>query len=178
VRPARPPRRTARALGAALLLLGLVAGLPAALIAFAGNPLPERPPTLDGVREALTSPDDGGLFLSALAVLGWLAWASFAVSLLVEAYARVTRRAAPRLPGLGWQQRLAAGLLAALAAVPVATGVASASCHHAPGIALMPKGIHSMGSTKGKDKAPARATGHQSGQRLAGACSASSGRAR
>ena len=125
-RPAHPLRRIGGAVAAAALLVGLVAGPATALITLAGNPLPDQAPTLEGVREALTARDDGALFLTVLAVVGWLAWASFSVSLLVEAYARLTRRAVPALPGLRWQQRLAAGLLAAIAAATVAPGVASA----------------------------------------------------
>lgn len=126
VRPAHPLRRITGAVAAAALLVTLVVGLPTALILFAGNPLPDQVPTLGGLGAALTARDDGTLFLSVLTVVGWLAWASFAVSLLLEAYARITHRTTPALPGLRWQQRLVAGLLAAIAAASVAPGVASA----------------------------------------------------
>ena len=91
-------------LGALIVLVGLLVGAPIALLAFAGNPLPDHVPTLAEVGNALTSRDDGQLFLRALAVVGWVGWATFALSVLVELPARALRRSAPRLPGMGRQQ--------------------------------------------------------------------------
>lgn len=118
-------------LGALIVLVGLLFGGPIALLAFAGNPLPETVPTLAEVGDALTSRDSGQLFLNALAVVGWLGWATFALSVLLELPARAFRRSAPRLPGMKRQQKLAASLIGAtaliLVASPATAAVASAT---------------------------------------------------
>ncbi|NES38255.1 peptidoglycan-binding protein, partial [Micromonospora sp. PPF5-17] len=103
-------RRTGQVLtglGALVVLCAVLVGGPVALLAFAGNPLPDHLPTLAEVGTALTSRDDGQLFLRALAVLGWFGWATFALSVLVELLAAALRRPAPRLPGMRRQQRAA-----------------------------------------------------------------------
>ena len=125
--PASPLQRAARAAGSLLLLAGLAAGLPVALAVLAGNPLPASLPGPDQIGSALASPDDGSLFLDLLAVVGWLAWASFTGSLGLELVARLRRRSVPALPGLGGPQRLVAVLVAAVAAVSVTPTVATAS---------------------------------------------------
>ncbi|MGC4894513.1 LysM peptidoglycan-binding domain-containing protein [Micromonospora sp. DT31] len=115
-------------LGALVLLVGVLAGGPVALLAFAGNPLPDHLPTLAEVGTALTSRDDGQLFLRALAVVGWFGWATFAFSVLVELFAATLRRPAPKLPGMRRQQKAAAALVGSvaliLAASPAAAGAA------------------------------------------------------
>lgn len=114
--------------GALVILIGLLAGAPLALLALAGNPLPDHVPSLDAIGTVLTSRDDGQLFLRALAIVGWAGWATFALSVLVEVPARILRRPAIRLPGLGRQQRWAAALVGsvalALAVSPAATAAA------------------------------------------------------
>ena len=112
------PRRIGRfiaGLGALALLVVLLAGAPAALVAFGGNPLPDHVPTFAEVAAGLTSRDDGQLFLRVLALAGWFGWGTFAVSVAAEAVALLGRRSAPRLPGLARQQQVAAALLGALA---------------------------------------------------------------
>ncbi|MEV0391959.1 LysM peptidoglycan-binding domain-containing protein [Polymorphospora rubra] len=124
------PRRIGRVLtglGALVVLIALLFGAPAALIAVAGNPLPDHLPTFAEVTDALTSRDDGQLFLRALAVVGWLGWATFALSVLVELPARALRRPAPRLPGMRRQQRIAAALVGTVAMVVVAAPAATAA---------------------------------------------------
>ncbi|TDC31884.1 LysM peptidoglycan-binding domain-containing protein [Micromonospora sp. KC213] len=123
-------RRTGQLLtgfGSLVVLIALLVGAPVALLALAGNPLPDQLPTLAEVGTTLTSRDDGQLFLRALAVVGWLGWASFAFSVLVELGAAVTRRPAPRLPGLSRQQRAAAALLGSVALLLAAAPAASAA---------------------------------------------------
>jgi DNA-binding SARP family transcriptional activator len=71
-------------------------------------------PSLGDIVEAITQPDDGTLLVAALIWVGWLGWASFAVSLAVEVPAALRGVQAPQLPTLGLQQRLAAGLVAAV----------------------------------------------------------------
>lgn len=116
VRGRAVPGRAAAA-GAALVLVLLVVGLPVALATVAGNPLPERLPAPAELVDLLTAPDDGSLFLRALAVAGWLAWAVFAASVLLEVWERVTHRRVPAVPGLRTTRRLAAVLVATAAAL-------------------------------------------------------------
>jgi hypothetical protein len=125
--PASPLQRAVRAAGSLLLLAGLMLGLPVALALLAGDPLPSGVPTVGDIGSALTSPDDGTLFLGVLAVVGWLAWAGFTGSVLLELLARLTRRRAPAIPGLRGPQRFAAMLVATVAAIAVTPTVASAS---------------------------------------------------
>ena len=61
----------------------LVAGIPYALWALAGNPLPHTIPTVDTIRNTLTIPDNGTLFLRTLTITGWLSWALFGASLVI-----------------------------------------------------------------------------------------------
>ncbi|MFE9651794.1 LysM peptidoglycan-binding domain-containing protein [Micromonospora sp. NPDC006431] len=121
-------------LGALVVLCAVLAGGPIALLAFAGNPLPDHLPTLVEVGTALTSRDDGQLFLRALAVVGWFGWATFAFSVLVELLAAAVRRPAPRLPGMRRQQRAAAALVGSvaliLAASPTAASAATLTAPH------------------------------------------------
>ncbi|GAB3187246.1 LysM domain-containing protein [Micromonospora palomenae] len=123
-------RRTGQLLtgfGSLVVLVALLVGAPVALLAFAGNPLPDQLPTLSEVGTALTSRDDGRLFLRALALVGWFGWATFAFSVLVELAAQSTRRPAPRLPGMSRQQRAAAALVGSVALIIAASPAASAA---------------------------------------------------
>ncbi|WFE33128.1 LysM domain-containing protein [Micromonospora sp. WMMD975] len=120
-------------LGALVVLVGVLAGGPIALLAFAGNPLPDHLPTLAEVGTALTSRDDGQLFLRALAVVGWFGWATFAFSVVVELLASAVRRPAPKLPGMRRQQRAAAALVGSVALILAASpAAASAAALAAP----------------------------------------------
>ncbi|NYT93526.1 LysM domain-containing protein [Salinispora sp. H7-4] len=118
----------------ALALLGvLLVGAPVALLAFAGNPLPSQVPTLGEIGTVLTSRDDGQLFIRVLAVAGWVGWATFALSVLVELGALAVRRPAPRLPGMGRQQRAAAALVGSVALILAASPVAASAAAVAAG---------------------------------------------
>jgi hypothetical protein len=117
--PTGGARRIGSAIGAAGLLATLVAGLPVVLVLLAGNPLPDDLPTAEGIVTALASPDDGTLFLAVLSAVGWLAWAAFSGSVVVEVVARAARRRTPAIPGLAGPQRLASALVAAVAALSV-----------------------------------------------------------
>ncbi|MBL6276886.1 LysM peptidoglycan-binding domain-containing protein [Micromonospora fiedleri] len=119
--------------GALVVLLGLLVGGPIALLAFAGNPLPDHVPTLAEIGTTLTSRDDGQLFLRALALVGWFGWATFAISVLVELGAQALRRPAPRLPGMGRQQRAAAALVGSVALILVASPAAAATAAYTSG---------------------------------------------
>jgi nucleoid-associated protein YgaU len=117
--PARPARRSLadRLYGvlSLLILLLLLVGIPAALVALRGNPLPDSAPDPGMLLDRLVAPDDGSLFLAALTWLGWLAWASFALSVAIEAVGQVRGLPSPQLPALGPQQRAASVLVAAAA---------------------------------------------------------------
>ncbi|PYC76740.1 hypothetical protein C7C46_21360 [Streptomyces tateyamensis] len=80
------------------------------------------------LRELLTTPDDGRLFLWALVAIGWVAWACFAFAVLLEVPAQLRGRVVRRIPAFGWSQRMAAGLVGAVIAVlPVAGGAFAAT---------------------------------------------------
>ncbi|HEX6684899.1 MAG TPA: LysM peptidoglycan-binding domain-containing protein [Candidatus Limnocylindrales bacterium] len=112
----------------ALLFTGsVIGGAPVLLLRVAGNPLPKKVPSLDEITLILTSPDNGGLFLRAVALVCWLAWATFTVSVLIELGARVRGRRAKHVPGLGVQQKVAGALVGAIVAVFVGASMAHAS---------------------------------------------------
>ncbi|BAJ32190.1 MULTISPECIES: LysM peptidoglycan-binding domain-containing protein [Kitasatospora] len=109
------------AFGALLALVLLLAGVPALLgygtlaVAAMGDPVH------GDLIAALTSPDDGSLFLWLLVGLGWIGWLCFLVSVLVEIPAQLRGRVARRIPAFGWSQRIAAGLVGSvIALLPVA----------------------------------------------------------
>ena len=123
-------RRTGQLLtgfGALIVLIAILGGGPIALLAFAGNPLPDHVPTLSEIGTTLTSRDDGQLFLRALALLGWAGWATFALSVLVELPAQLLGRPAIRLPGMSRQQRAAAALVGSVALILAASPAATAA---------------------------------------------------
>jgi LysM repeat protein len=103
--------RLARGLGSlAVLILG-IAGVPIALALLGGNPLPQEL-TWDAVQRALFTPVDGVVLVGMITIIGWLAWLAFALSVLNELLALVSRQHIRiRLPGLDAPQRFAAGLL-------------------------------------------------------------------
>ncbi|HET7477091.1 MAG TPA: hypothetical protein VFJ97_13850 [Dermatophilaceae bacterium] len=115
---------------AALGILAIIVGLPAALIAVGAHPIPDTIPSLVQIRTALTSPDDGTLALSAVEVIAWAAWLFLTGSIALEILARVRGFKAPPLPGLRMPQAAARGLVGAaillFAAGPI-SGTANAS---------------------------------------------------
>ena len=120
----RGTRRLTRALGALTALVALLAALPYALIRFVGDPLPRTLPTPSGIQDALTSPPQAALYIDVLACLLWLCWLILALSFLVELAYAVRRVHAPRIPGLGPGQFVAAALIAAI-------GLGAGSAHPA-----------------------------------------------
>lgn len=117
-------RQAIRALLAAVVLLGLLAGLPFLLIQVGGNPLPSQLPSLTDIGSALTSPDDGTLVLSIAVVLGWGAWLVLLVATAAEAveqlaaagHSRPGGRVGPPTVGLGLPRSLVRPLVAAILA--------------------------------------------------------------
>jgi LysM repeat protein len=134
---------------ATVAVLGIVIGLPVAFLAIGANPIPDQPPTLDGIKDALLAPDDGTLVLGLFKVVGWLGWAFMALSLALEAVARLRRVEAPKLPGLRLPQAGARGLigLAALlfVAAPLTVHATTAAADAAPAHATV--GHHAAGLT-------------------------------
>ncbi len=120
-------RRLAGGVAALVAILAMLVGVPYALYALAGNPLPDHVPDWSHLGELLTTRDDGSLFLGAITWVGWLGWASFALPLLVEIPFQLARRRPPRILGLAWQQRRAAALVAAALSIGATPAVASAS---------------------------------------------------
>ena len=122
---------TARLKGLAALvgLLAVVVGVPWVLVAIGAGPVPDSAPTLDGMWSAVTTPDDGTVFITLFRYAAWLAWLFFVVSLVLELVARAGGREAPRLPGLSLPQGAARALVGTAAllfvAAPVMTSVAA-----------------------------------------------------
>ena len=114
---------------ATLLLLGLLVGLPAALLALGANPISHALPTLEQIRTALTTPDDGTLALGAIKIIAWSAWAFLAASILFEIASRIRGVRTPHLPGLRVPQLAARQLISAavLLFVVAPAGVQSAT---------------------------------------------------
>lgn len=112
-------------LAALVAVLGIVLGLPALFLAISASPIPDHVPTLDGIKNALMAPDDGTLVLGLFKVIGWVAWAFMALSLVVEAIARLRKVQAPRLPGLGRPQAAARGLIGLAALLFIAAPIAA-----------------------------------------------------
>ena len=106
-------------------MLGIVLGLPALFLAIGASPIPDQTPTLDGIKNALLAPDDGTLVLGLFKVIGWVAWAFMALSLVVEAIARLRKVQAPQLPGLGRPQAAARGLIGLAALLFIAAPIAA-----------------------------------------------------
>lgn len=93
---------------AGLLVLLLVIAPPYLLTRFIGNPYP--PEGLD-----LAAPLTDNAVLGLIAVLVWVLWAQFTLSMIVEGYAALTDRAvAVRIPVFEIQQDLARALIAAV----------------------------------------------------------------
>jgi nucleoid-associated protein YgaU len=131
VGPGGPPmggtRRALQATGAVIVLLALCAGIPLALLTLTSTSFPRRVPTMDSVLHGLTGGDDGTLFLAVLTLAAWAGWATFVVAVLVEIPAQVRGVPPLRVRGLGAQQTLAGGLVAAALAVVLVPTAASAA---------------------------------------------------
>lgn len=105
---ARTVRSRLAGLGYLLILLLLVAGIPAALWALRGNPL-DIP--FSDFESLLSSPDDGSLLVALLPLVGWVAWATFTLPILVELAATLRGVKAPKIRLLGSQQKTATFLV-------------------------------------------------------------------
>ncbi|RKE22589.1 LysM peptidoglycan-binding domain-containing protein [Streptomyces sp. TLI_171] len=142
------------ALGSLLALAVLLAGVPALLgygtltVAATGDPIH------GDLLAALTSPDDGSLFLWLLVGVGWIGWLCFLLSVLIEIPAQLRGRVARRLPAFGWSQRIAAGLVGSvLALLPVAGSAFAAT----PELPQRPSAVAQLASSPALAALPAAA---------------------
>jgi LysM repeat protein len=130
---------------AAMLIIGILIGLPVILVEVGGNPLPDQLPSLSDVGRALTSPDDGTLAVAAISLIAWMAWLILAGSILIEAASRLRGITTPALPGLRLPQLAARSLVTAALLLfaatpqqiqhlsePAALPVATAGYNHGP----------------------------------------------
>jgi hypothetical protein len=109
-------KRVLRAVAAAATILGILFVLPVALW-FLGRPLlPTSMPSWAQVVAALSRPDDGGLLLGFLVLVGASAWLLLALSIVAELASVIMRRPVWRvnLPGFRFSRGVAAALVAAL----------------------------------------------------------------
>ena len=96
---------------ATLILIGILIGLPATLLALGANPIPQSLPTLEQIRSAFTTPDDGTLAVGVIKVIAWASWFTLTGSILLEIGARLRGLRAPRIPGLSLPQGAARQLV-------------------------------------------------------------------
>lgn len=126
--PLRAVGALLRALLGLALLVAMVGGVPYLLLKVG-----HQPTELSDGFDLLMRQDDGTLFLVVLTGIGWVAWAAFTFSVLVEIVAVLRRRSAPRIKGLGGLQSFASFLiggivlLAPTAASAATTGPAVAA---------------------------------------------------
>ncbi|GAA4617259.1 hypothetical protein GCM10023195_76980 [Actinoallomurus liliacearum] len=117
-----------RGLGALAVLLFLLAGLPAALVAVGGSPIPHAVPSWTRITATLAQPDTGNtLFLAVVKGIGWIAWLLFMTATLTETIAYLRGCPTRRLPRpIRPMQHLARDLIATIALI-VSTGAPLAS---------------------------------------------------
>lgn len=127
--PTRRPFRVAagilRALVSLVALLALLTALPWLLWEATWAAVPAG---LEDLTHLLSRQDTSGAFILALAVVGWISWTGFTLSLLVEIPAQLRGRTAPSLPGFRLGQRAAATLVGSiLVLLPTGTAMASSA---------------------------------------------------
>lgn len=135
-----------KGLAALLLILAILAGTPALLVAMGSNPLQVSSwPTLQQLTRLFTAPDDGSMLLGLLKLVAWLAWLVLAIMLVIEIIAALRGVRAPTMPGLRAPQGMLRGLVATAALVfvtaPLAGGIATAAPTPAPASAPAPQQI-------------------------------------
>jgi len=126
-----------RALVGMVVLLVLLVGLPIGLLAagrYAVGPdfLPMMSSHPAQLWSDFLSRGSGQLIMALLVLIGLYAWASFALSTLIEAVALIGKFTAPSIPTLGWAQGGAAVLLGLIVlSSPATHATASAATLHA-----------------------------------------------
>ncbi len=92
----------ASAFGAAAMLVALLVGVPIALWAMSGSPIPSSLPSISEILNGLTrGPISDAAIVEAIAIVGWLAWVAIAGSIVLEIGAWIGGRTAPRLAFAG-----------------------------------------------------------------------------
>jgi nucleoid-associated protein YgaU len=111
----RRTRDVVKGLVAVAATLALVVGLPLALVAVVGNPLPGQIPSWDGLRGGLErSSVQAEVIINVLAVVLWVVWARLSVAVLGQTVATLRGRGPLRPPsGIGLQS-LAANLVTSI----------------------------------------------------------------
>ncbi|WP_436760285.1 BTAD domain-containing putative transcriptional regulator [Streptosporangium sp. V21-05] len=110
IKARRTPGDLLAGLGALIVLVALIAGVPYALYRLAGPPLPPELLNLD----LLTSQVGTSTIVAILVLLVWLAWLQLVVCVLVEIYAGLRRVGMPaRVPFSGGTQMFANRLVSA-----------------------------------------------------------------
>ena len=119
--------RLLRGVAALAATAAILVGAPILLWWLGAPLLPDHVPSGPEVLAALTRPDDGRLFLGALTLTGFLAWAMLASSILAEIVSVAVRRPTARipLPGFRASQALAATLIATILAAVASPALAS-----------------------------------------------------
>jgi hypothetical protein len=128
----RPAGDILAGVGAALILLVLVIGVPAALLTVLGSPIPHSMPALSLLTDRL----DILAVLKILSVVVWLAWLQLVVCLIAEVRAAVRNTGMPpRVPLAGGIQPAVHWLVtAALLLFSGATALSPALTHQPPGV--------------------------------------------
>jgi DNA-binding SARP family transcriptional activator len=124
-----------RALGATIVLLALLVGMPLALATLIGWPLPHAVPSIDELRETFTGPGfavPDEAIVKTLAALAWLYWAHLLLCVLVELVAAVRGRVAGGVPLGGINQEMASRLVAAVLVLMPGQGAMGAAAAALP----------------------------------------------
>jgi len=163
--------RVLRALGALLVLLVLILGVPLVLGGLIGNPL-------DSWSDLRAGDISDTAVIDILAAIAWIAWAQFALAFAAEAWARLRGVRLPgHVPGVfAGQQHLARALIAAIfvlgptvvsLAAPAASFATPARATASVSVAQsasVPQSASVSRSAAQLESAPATATAHGSGQ--------------
>ncbi|MEW2507916.1 LysM peptidoglycan-binding domain-containing protein [Amycolatopsis sp. NPDC047767] len=140
-----------RALGGALTLVTILCGPPAAFWSFRAALLDSWPASFADVRRLLTDYDTGRVFLTLLVLIGLISWLQLVAAVVVEAVGLLRGAALPRISGLSWARKIAAGVL-----LLMLTGTAAATAAEqppAPAVAIV--------ATTTSETAPASTTGYE-----------------
>src|SRR5262249_32783389 len=112
-----------RSLASLLCIVGLVVGVPLALVLLVGWPLPTSVPTWKGISDAFQRQSvPVEVLVNGLAIVVWLAWAQLVWALGAETVALAEGRVARRAPFLPGTQFLARKLVASAALVLASLG--------------------------------------------------------
>ncbi|WP_328452067.1 hypothetical protein [Amycolatopsis sp. NBC_00438] len=144
--------RCVRGLLASGALVGLVAGLPWALVRFVGWPLPDQLPTWDEIQATLLNPMSVRFLLNTLAVVCWIVWFFFVLDVL--------RCSVDAARGMTWPSRRPGplrGVAAVLVGTIVLTLLGSRSSYSAPlaGTAALTVGLRPVAVVTSPDPGPA-----------------------